>query len=308
MENPWGISGPAFVWVFLGLLIVPLVVRGILRTAAKRITTPRAAHGHDAYPLSVYHLAYLAGGPNRTVETVIAALVERGQLRVNSRKKLKTVGMLPSDPLERAVGEAADDAVGSSTFGVQNWVRSSEPMKAFGVDLERRGLVVPGTRYVRIGRTVAVLYLAIFAIGVARLVNGLTLGRPAGLLVVLLIVNLVVLVVTASTSSRHGLVLTPAGRRVLARARSESRRSPQAPASPGPWGMPLGGALVGAAGLVALGGLAMHPDRDLGLALAPPPMSGGGGSSSSGDSGGSSCSSGSSCGGGGGCGGGGCGG
>jgi uncharacterized protein (TIGR04222 family) len=303
MDSPWGIPGPQFVWVYLGLLIVPLVVRGFLRSAAKRVP-PRAAHGYDRYPLSVYHLAYLAGGPNRTVETVIAAMVERGRLRVNSGKKLKAVGVPPSDPLERAVWDASNDAIGSGTLGVQNWARSSDPMKALRADLERRGLVVPGTRFKRIGRAVVWLYVAVLAVGVARLVNGLSLDRPVGLLGGLLIVNLVVLVITGSRSSRHDLVLTPAGDRVLGQARAESGRTQHATSpSPGSWAMPLGGVLVGAAGVVALGGLAMHPDRDLGLALAPPPMSGGGGSSSGGDSGGSSCSSGSSCGGGG-CGGG----
>jgi len=303
MDNPWGISGPAFVWLYLGLLLVPLVVRGFLRSAAKRIT-PRATHGHDTYPLSVYHLAYLAGGPNRTVETVIAAMIERGQLRVNSKKKLKAVGAPPSDVLERAVWDASNDAVGSGTLGVQNWVRSSVPMKALSDELERRGLVVPGARYKRIGRTVAWLYVAVLAVGAARLVNGLTLDRPVGLLGFLLVVTVIVLIAAASKASAHRHVLTPAGKRMLKQARDESNRARRTTAqSPDSWGMPMGGVLVGAAGLVALGGFAMHPDRDLGLALAPPPMSGGGGSSG-GDSGGSSsCSSGSSCGGGG-CGGG----
>jgi uncharacterized protein (TIGR04222 family) len=43
-----------------------------------------------APPLDVYDIAFLAGGPNRAVETAIVALVRNGRLRVHSPGQLAT--------------------------------------------------------------------------------------------------------------------------------------------------------------------------------------------------------------------------
>jgi uncharacterized protein (TIGR04222 family) len=311
MDQPWGISGPAFVWFFIALLIAPLILRLLLGTAVKRSAVPQATPGYGR-PLSVCHLAYLAGGTDRAIETVIAALVDRGELRVNSAKKLQAVGNIPVDPLERAVADAANDAVGSTAVGIKNWVRPSEAMKALIADLEVHGLVVPSGKDQSIRRTVFAVYLAVFTLGAARWANGISLNRPVGLLTALLVVSLVaVWIAWRATRRQHHAAPTAAGARLLAQARSERLRAGQTGAgSQDSWGLPLDAALVGAAGAVALGGLAMYPDEELSAALMPPPGNGGGGSSTGGSSCGSSscssassCSSGSSCGGGGGCGG-----
>jgi uncharacterized protein (TIGR04222 family) len=318
--EPWGISGPAFAWLFVALLIMPLIVRGFLRSAIKRTNNASVTYGR---PLSIYHLAFLAGGPKRTVETVIAALVDRGQLRVNSKKKLKAVGALPIDPLERVVAESANDAVGSSPTGVMNWVRSSSQLKTLTAELEAQGLLVPAGKQRMVRRTVFFLYLAVFALGIARWVNGVQLDRPVGLLTAELVGGFIVCLIIAPLSTaraiKAGPQLTSAGKAYLARARAE--QSPQARSrnhavadpqgySQHSQGMPQNALLVGAAAAVAFGGLAMYPDPEISEALMRQPIMGGGGSSGGGDSSGSSgCSSGSSCGGGGGGGcGGGCGG
>ncbi|MDX6551565.1 MAG: hypothetical protein QOH74_53, partial [Gaiellales bacterium] len=277
--EPWGISGPAFVWLFIALLIAPLIVRVFLRASIKRTNGSVTTF---ARPLSIYQLAYLLGGPKRTVETVIAALVHRGQLRVNSKKKLKAVGVLPVDPLERAVAKSATDAVGSTTTGVMNSVLSSSRLTALATELEDQGLLVPASKRRMVRRTVFFLYVVVFAIGVARWVNAVSLDRPVGLLSAELIVAVIVCVFVATKLAGHeakaGPHLTSTGAAVLARARSEKAPKPhsrrQAPAGPHKYsqGRPYGALLAGAAGAVALGGLAMYPDPEISQALVHRPI------------------------------------
>jgi uncharacterized protein (TIGR04222 family) len=294
VDQPWGISGPAFVWFFIALLIAPLILRSLWGTAVKQSAVPQATPGYG-WPLSIYHLAFLAGGTDRAIETVIAALVDRGELRVNSAKKLQAVGNIPVDPLERAVADAANDAVGSTAVSIKNWVRSSDAMKALIADLEARGLVVPSDKDQLIRRTVFAVYLAVFALGAARWANGISVNRPVGLLTALLLVSLVAVWIAWRATRRQHHAPTAAGARLLAQARSERLRAGQSGAgSQDSWGLPL----VGAAGAVALGGLAMYPDEELRAALMPPGKVNGGSSG-----GGSSCGGGGGCGGCGGCGG-----
>src|SRR5438105_4542054 len=119
MSDPWGISGPAFLWIYGGLMVgVWLVVRPLLTWAARR----SASHGGQ-YPGStptVYQLAYLAGGPHRAIDTAIAALVERGGLRVSSARTVTATGAMPADPLERAVGDAANRPQGRTTSKIHS--------------------------------------------------------------------------------------------------------------------------------------------------------------------------------------------
>ncbi|MEC3981566.1 TIGR04222 domain-containing membrane protein [Amycolatopsis sp. H20-H5] len=54
---------------------------------------------------TVYHVASLAGGPRRVAETVLAALLEREQIRLGTTGRLYLTPLFPPDPLGReAVG------------------------------------------------------------------------------------------------------------------------------------------------------------------------------------------------------------
>ena len=302
MDDPWGISGPEFVQLYIVLLVVALIVRGIVSGVARQ-RAARVADVPAGPPPTVYQLAYLAGGPDRAVDTAIAALVERGQLRVNSYKQLSQAGPLPAEPLERAVAETAQL---KTTAMVRSQVRRSPVMQALENGLEQRGLLVPAAA-LKQARTIGfALQLAVLAVGVVRLVNGVSLHRPVGILVFLVLVAAVLTLLAWLGRTKTGTRQpTAAGHRLLGQARAAS-------SGPMPGGMLAGGMLLGgAAAAVALGGLAMYPDEELSAALLPPQTFGGGGSSGGSSCGGSSCSSsscssGSSCGSS--CGGGGCGG
>jgi hypothetical protein len=56
--------------------------------------------------LDVYDIAFLAGGPNRAVETAIVALVRGGRLRVHSPGQLATADLSRRHPVEAAVLDA----------------------------------------------------------------------------------------------------------------------------------------------------------------------------------------------------------
>ncbi|KZB80618.1 TIGR04222 domain-containing membrane protein [Amycolatopsis regifaucium] len=320
MKDTWGIPGPAFLAVYAVLLVLPLLV-GLLWTIAVRVgrKAPRAAvSGPEP---TVYELAFLAGGPDRVVDTAIAALVERGTLRVSSSKQLQLTGPMPADPIEKAVAKGAKPGYNATTRGMRDRLRMSGPMQALAKDLEARGLVV-ADRAPRVRQVVYFLYLAVLVLGVVRLIAGISSDHPVGFLVPLLIAaGFATLVARAVKNKRPGPRPTGEGDRVLHRARSAHGRERKraAPDGSAVGGAMLGGAVLGgAAAAVAFGGLSYYPDEELSEALIPPPVpggfgggsSGGGGSSCGSSSGGSSCSSGgSSCSSGGSsCGGGGCGG
>ncbi|MBB5856960.1 TIGR04222 domain-containing membrane protein [Amycolatopsis umgeniensis] len=314
MEDTWGIPGPTFLAIYAVLLVFPLVL-GLLWTVAVKLgrKAPRAAVS-GPQP-TVYELAYLAGGPDRVVDTAIAALVDRGTLRVSSSKQLQLTGPEPADPIEKAVAKGARPGHNATTRGIRDRLRMSGPMQALGKDLEARGLVVVN-QAPRIRRVVFFLYLAVLVLGVVRLFAGISADRPVGFLIPLLIAaGIATLIARAAKNKRTGPRPTGEGNRILgsansALARERKRGIPNAPAVGGV----AGGALLGgAAAAVALGGLAFYPDEELSAALIPPPMPsafGGGGSSGGSTCGTGSSGGGSSCGGGGGssCGGGGCGG
>ena len=56
--------------------------------------------------LDVFDVAFLAGGPNRAVETAIVALVRGGRLRVHSPGQLATADLSRRHPVEAAVLDA----------------------------------------------------------------------------------------------------------------------------------------------------------------------------------------------------------
>ncbi|MGY6654299.1 TIGR04222 domain-containing membrane protein [Amycolatopsis sp. TRM77291] len=310
MEDTWGIPGPTFLAIYGALIVFPVVV-GLLWTIAVKLGA-KAPRGTVSGPEpTVYELAYLAGGPDRVVDTAIAALVDRGTLRVSSTKQLQLTGPLPADPIEKAVAKGARPGYNATTRGIRDRLRMSGPMQALAKGLQERGLVV-ADRSPRIRQVVYFLYFAVLVLGVVRLIAGIAGDRPVGFLIPLLISAVfATLISRALKNKRSGPRPTSEGGRILHRARSAHGRERKRgiPNGPGYAGAAGGALLGGAAAAVAFGGLAYYPDEELSAALIPPPVSGGFGGGSSGggsscSSGGSSCSSGgSSCGGGGGCGG-----
>lgn len=294
MTDTWGIPGPVFAGLYLGLLLVPAAIAAI---QAGRLNTGT----YFGEPLTrLEQVALLAGGPERVADTAIAGMLEREQVRLDSAGKLHRTSRHPADELGRVAIEFVR-AKGSSPDSVRWGLRDSAGVTGLVDELTGRGLLVDQDKVRRAWALAAFGYGAVLALGFVRLVAGAATGHPVGLLIVELLLAVVGIIATA-TKAAHKPPLRPtaAGRA----ARDDALDKP---------------ILDSAAGTVAVGGLENHPDRDIRAAVnraTPAPQhrsrsrwgatAGGGamgfyGGSSCGGGGGSSCGGGgSSCGGGGG--------
>ncbi len=289
--RPWGLSGPEFLqlyWIGLALAVLAAIV---FRVRA------RAGGSQPVRSLDVDELAYLAGGPRRVVETAIARLLTAGELRTSRRGGVQATSSPQSrNPVDRAV-VTDSQRYSSRTINLMiPAVAGDGAVTSIGRRLEELGLVIRPEVAKSARRNGSVLLWLLFAVGVARWVNGIVIDAPVGWLSLQLAITLVLVFLV---TRRGKLVRTTQGDRVLDAARSAGGRATGSDDA----------ALVGAAGLVALGGLTVYPDLAVrsSLLAAPAGMSSGytgtattTGSACSSSS--SSCSSGSSCGGGGGCG------
>ncbi|WP_033291698.1 TIGR04222 domain-containing membrane protein [Amycolatopsis jejuensis] len=283
MEQPWGLSGPQFLLIYGPALALVVIVQLAWPPIARAVRKQPPADVRS--PLDVYQLAYLAGGPHRTVDAAIASLLERGLLRVSTKGQLTAIAAgSPAGWVESAVHEACRGTA-QTTAQLRKSGSVAPAVQAIGRDLEGRGLTLPSSMFNRFYTRLVLVYVALFAVGLIRSINGGTLHRPNeflnGLLIATAMLAMFTLILRGNTKTRP----TRAGRGIVAYARTDTKARKA-----------YGGvAFVGAASLVALGGIALYPDHATSAALKS-----GAGSSSGGDGGGD--------GGGSGCGGGGCGG
>jgi uncharacterized protein (TIGR04222 family) len=300
--EPWGLSGPEFVgWYLVGLvgaIFLTLIVSWALRHRRVPVGQPQ---------LTVDEAAVLAGGRMRAIDTAVAGLIENGTLRVQRDGRLQAVpGGRARGELEQAVfGLVRDfrDYGGLPLLKVRKTLRDHPSLVRIESSLADRRLVVPRSRLTVAGAALPLFVVA--GVGLARLINGVRLDRPVGLLSFLLIVTAFVIL---GALRRPSPWRTHAGADVRAELVDASAKKPGRV----PLSLP-----AGAAALVAVGGLVAFPDpetADVFRTVVATGSSVGGGSSWFGgghcSGGGSSCGGASSCGGGGGCGsgGGGCGG
>lgn len=300
--DTWGIPGPEFLRLYVVVVAAPVVL-GLLWRLAQSARTAQ----HRPRELTVYHLAYLAGGKRRVGEAAVARLLDQRRLRIGTTGKITVVK--GSKVTDKVTDKVEGVVIGAANRAkLPKIISKLDPVVgALNADLAAAGLAVPEAQVRLRKRTVAVLSLLATLLGVARFLAGVINDRPVGWLFLELVGAVVVTIVVFRLRRADPALPTWAGRRVLAEAKTAGRSGDTASADR--VAMVVSGA--GLAGAVALGGIALYPDRAVQAALAyvPATSGGGGGSDSSGGScsGGSSCSSGSSCGGGG-CGGGGCGG
>ncbi|MEU0537802.1 TIGR04222 domain-containing membrane protein [Amycolatopsis tolypomycina] len=299
MTDTWGIPGPVFAGLYLGLLLVPALAAG-LRLGVLR----RGRSG--GVPERAEELALLTGGRTRVGEVVVAHLLEQQTIRMDGTGRVHHVRGSAPDDLGRTV-LVRIGKTGTAVESVRREVLQHPEVAALEAGLIARGLLVD-VRKVRLTWVFTVLaYVALLVLGAVRLVAGSAAGHPVGFLVGLLVLNIGAAAVgTYCAVTLPGLgTTTTAGR---AAATEAERAGPLA---------------SGAVAAVAAGGFGSHPDKDVRLAVSRAthvsPSRGHGprrgwaaaSGGSAGFYGGASCGGGgggSSCGGGGGGGGGGCGG
>ncbi|UUV33556.1 TIGR04222 domain-containing membrane protein [Amycolatopsis roodepoortensis] len=275
MAEPWGISGPDFVWLYGGLVVLPLLFAGLWTWSLRH----RAAD--EGTPPGPYHLAALAGGTERVADVAVATMVAGERIRLDSGGRVTVLRTASGDPLTRAATELVPRAGAGGLYRLKKLLSRSAAVQEVRNELQLSGLQVDERRR-RAGWLAAlILYLPLLALGVARFANAMPLGRLAAILAGLLVVVVAAVAGTVLLLRPSRTVLpTAAGLRVLGAA----RRNPAL--------------LPGVAGAVALGGLAAYPDpvmADMLVRAGDATAKGSAGSSS----GVSNCASGSSCGGGG---------
>jgi uncharacterized protein (TIGR04222 family) len=300
--DTWGISSRAFIGAYV---IAALVLTAVTLFVRWRL---RAGHGLER-ELDTCEVAYLVGGPRRTIATAVAGLhadgaiaAADGELRVSGSPRLMRT------PLDHAVYDAIQRGVATTAWRL----RTSDDVRR-AVDevrdrLARDDLAVGPVH--RAQARLAVLPLAILLpVGIARLVAGLQDERPVGYLLVILVVLAFVALVLSRRPPRALRSGTAAVKAVRSRSGHLDPSMSPAWTTYGATGAALGVALFGTDALLSIDpdfgdAAALHPLLSSGTSVWGP-------SSSSGSSGVYTCSTGGCSGGGdggGGCGGGGCGG
>ncbi|WP_370942718.1 TIGR04222 domain-containing membrane protein [Amycolatopsis sp. cg5] len=218
-------------WTYLALLILPALVGAgsVLLLGAK----------HACRLPTLYHFAYLAGGTARVAETVVAAMIEREQLRVAETGRLFRTPVAAVHPLEHEVAAATLSPAGVTAADLRDSLADSAPMLAISAELEARGLVTPERLRRRVWWAVFAVYTVVLALG--------TVSWKWPLLLPL-------------------VVAAMAGAALLAKERKQPRPTLAGLKS---YEMARGdrSAVDGAAGLVAVGGLRRYPDAKLAKAL-----------------------------------------
>lgn len=282
--NPFDLTGPQFLVLYVVLLVVTVGVALALRQRARRW----AGSAPTQRELDPYEVAYLSSGAQQMALTAVDGLSQGRGLVVGRNRKLECGGT-PSawHPVEHAALQEVQRR-GSIAPGRLAHALSARPeVQQVALRLQAEGLVLPPSARAA-ARTAALVYLPLLALGTARAIRGVALERPIGFLVLLLLLTVGLAAVTL-VSPR----LSRAGDAALAELRRRHAALKTAASTGRTLLAPQDAALaVGLFGVVAV-------TNPLVRTAFTPSYSGGG--DGGGGDGGSSC-------GGGGCGGGGCGG
>jgi uncharacterized protein (TIGR04222 family) len=184
VPNPLDFIGPDFLSFYFTLssltVLLALLLRGKLRLPSSHIQ-------NHPVSLDAYETAYLAKGKDRTVDTVIASLVQNGCVTVEPARqilKLQEPRKALSNPLEQAVANAIAsyehiEAVRSATTHQINVLRDR---------LRQLGLLVSPNQSLKAQMVPSVVMACLLALGIAKIVVGISRGKPVGFLVMMCIV------------------------------------------------------------------------------------------------------------------------
>lgn len=185
--NPLALNAFAFLWwywkLFLILALVAVVVRFIGWMPANG-GGDTGKFGDDPYLI-----AYVAGGPNRVVETVLASLVQQGALRVNpvSKELIAEEELPPERPkierITRALLAGTHQVERKAQF--QRWVQQAlrPTLTVMQKRLLRAGLISRPVIQAWTRIPLVLGFVGLLGTGVMRLIIGVSQDRPVGFLV-----------------------------------------------------------------------------------------------------------------------------
>ncbi|UJW31354.1 TIGR04222 domain-containing membrane protein [Saccharothrix sp. AJ9571] len=245
MDETWGLTGSGFLGLYLALLVAPGLLGVLVTLGFRQVRRFRSAADDSPLP-SDYHVAYLARGPLRAVETAIAALVDRGSLRAESAGRLSSIGGEPEDDLERVIFETG--YLGTTANDAAVAALKSPELTEIRRDLELRRLIEPELPTHVIWLGVTVFYGLVTLFGLVRWFAVVTTSTPIGFL------SFLIFVAAGATAA----ALAPARRRPRLRRTALGKQVLRASRQ----------TLTGATREVALnGGLAAYPDPEISPAL-----------------------------------------
>lgn len=176
-------SGQKFLAFYLVVVGLACGVAALIRTLGRKPDGPCSDMPSDPYVASV-----LAGGPNLAVNAALASLAHRQLVTVSGLESISRVAgaTAPPDlhPFERAVWNATSHPLASLKE-----VRAAVALETGAMRglLENQKLVLPVSRQQSIARRVTWLLAAVLAMGVVKLLIGLSRARPVMFLALLLV-------------------------------------------------------------------------------------------------------------------------
>src|SRR5689334_15325244 len=213
--DTWGIPGPTFLAIFGALIVAEVVVGLVWKNAQEGRSAARTSRR-----LGVYHLAYLAGGRPRVCETAVAALLDGGFVRTNSKGQLTQSSQNPPrEPVELAVYAGAHSRRARELVSVLE-----RPCDALADDLAAAGYLVPRAATKQRRQVVLTVAVLVAALGLARLIAGISAEKPVGFLIPLFILADAVAVLSfIFFRSPRVDVTTKAGNEVVTKSRRGDR-------------------------------------------------------------------------------------
>ena len=219
-SNPLDWRGPEFLALFALLMVIATAASVFLRVRQRN--REAQSGGMSLGEPDVWSLAYLAGGPQRLIDTAVAELHRLGLVQWNATKHLPEVvgNALPDDPLLRTVHGAIRQRSLSSLLAV---IKSGQ-MEAVRKRLQQRGWWFTSQQALQICRISALPFALLSSLGIAKIAVGISRDKPVAFLVVLTLISVIIALVTYF--KRPGI--TPKGRQALAAEKKKHQLSARA--------------------------------------------------------------------------------
>ncbi len=216
-------TGPEFLGFYSAGFVVTLVWSIVRRSRVnEKFTLPAAAEPSLTDP---YEIAFLAGGAPRCSQVVLVRLITTGVIQWRKAKvfrdsKLVAVGPAATgfNDIERSVYSAI---LGYGEKGMSlTTIPQRVATRLSGIEskLAKLGLRPTAAEARSRGHLIPLPMYLLLAIGIVKMVIGVSRDKPVGFLIVFMIITLIAAIIVRSAATK----LTPMGERLLKQMRVES--------------------------------------------------------------------------------------
>lgn len=177
--SPLDLTGREFLTLY-AICFFPAVVFGIVVRVATR--HPKVEFGTELPKLGGYETAYLGHGASGVCYATIAALVRRGSLTFDAKRRQLNVGIVPppGDPISAQVIKSVD--ADRSLRGIAADLQPA--VEAIRDELTKLGLLVPEALRRRVRLTAVLPIAMLLLLGLAKIGVGMAREKPVSFLVI----------------------------------------------------------------------------------------------------------------------------